>query len=152
MNNYNDYLMNNLPYDMNYMNTFTDMSKNFNINNVNSNIDNVQTGFLKGNMFNNLYDPFENYKYEVIKEDSERSKLLNEIRMFKFALIDLDLYLDVKPGDVSAINLYNNYLNQEKILCDEYERNYGPLSLSSNYLGGNYWSWVKGPWPWEGEH
>ena len=48
------------------------------------------------------------------------------------------------------INLYDQYLMEEKKLCKEYEKNYGPLTLDGENLGTNSWNWIKSPWPWEG--
>ena len=50
MNNYYDYDFNNYNYSN---------------NNVNNNIDPYK-GFIRGNIFDNLYDPYKNYKpYEI---------------------------------------------------------------------------------------
>ena len=46
--------------------------------------------------------------------------------------------------------MYSKYLKEEKRLCDEFERMYGPLTLDSMYLDGNSWKWNNSPWPWEG--
>lgn len=68
---------------------------------------------------------------------------------YKFALTELDLYLDTNPNDIEMINLYNQYLNIEKQMSDKYESMYGPLTLNSNYLNKNNWTWKNSPWPWE---
>ena len=70
--------------------------------------------------------------------------------MYKFALNELDLYLDIYPNDTMMLNLYKKYQTEEKQLCNEFEKNYGPLTLDSEYLGNNNWKWINSPWPWEG--
>ena len=47
------------------------------------------------------------------------------------------------------VNLYNKYLMDEKKLCDEYEREFGPLTMNGLNMGMDRWNWVNSPWPWE---
>jgi len=160
MNNYNDYynFLNNGFNDMNYMTDYNSMMQDMNYNNAFNNtflIPNNQNqivdsyeGFIRGNMFNNLYDPYKNYQPQI-KATSEREELLNKVRQLKFAMIDLNLYLDTNPNDKNAIMLFNNYRNQEKKACEEFERKYGPLTIDSEVLSNNTWIWNNGPWPWE---
>ena len=107
-------------------------------------------GWMRGNMFANLYDSYKSYKPAEIKASNEQQALLYQVMQYKFALTDLDLYLDTHPNDSNAINLYNNYLNIEKQMSDKYESMYGPLTLDSNHLDKNTWIWKNSPWPWEG--
>lgn len=107
-------------------------------------------GFLRGNLFNNLYDPYKNYRYGNLNPTNQKEELLYNILMYKFALTELDLYLDTHPNDSQMLNLYNKYLSEEKRLCDQFEKNYGPLTIDSDNLGNNSWKWIKSPWPWEG--
>ena len=41
-------------------------------------------------------------------------------------------------------------ITENKKLTDQYEKNYGPLTVNSEYLGDSSWKWIKSPWPWEG--
>ena len=137
----------NIPEDW-----YKEFNNNFNVYdkmNNNNQID-PKEGFLRGNLFNNLYDPYKNYKYGDLKPTNQKEELLYNILMYKFALVELDLYLDTNPRDSKTISLYNQYLNEEKKLCKEYEKNYGPLTLDGENLGTNSWNWIKSPWPWEG--
>ena len=115
-----------------------------------TNLTNPKEGFLRGNLFNNLYDPYKDYKYGMLNPTNKKEELLFNILMHKFALIELNLYLDTHPNNQEMIKLYNNYLMEEKKLCKEYERNYGPLTVDSENLDTNSWNWIKSPWPWEG--
>lgn len=161
MNNYNDYL--------NYQNGFSDMNYMTNPNNMigdlnyqslmpaqtptmpempqNSNILDSYEGFKRGNMFSNLYDQYKNYKPMELKANSEREDILMQWQEINFAMIDLQLYLDVKPNDKKALDLFNDYLKKEKELCRLYESKYGPLTFDS--IATNSWAWENGPWPWE---
>lgn len=135
-----------------FNNTFMNPSNNMgmmNANNMNNNLADPKTGFLRGNLFNNLYDPYKNYKYGDIKATNKKEELLFNILQYKFAMVELNLYLDVNPMDSKMIDLYNRYLMEEKKLCDEFEKSYGPLTLDSRYMNNN-WDWIQSPWPWEG--
>ena len=140
----------NIPEDW-----YKDFNTNFNVYNnmdINNNpsLAEPKEAFLRGNLFNNLYDPYKNYKYSSLKPTNKKEELLYNILMYKFALIELNLYLDTHPNNTSMLNLYNKYLNEEKKLCKQYEMSYGPLTIDSENLGTNSWNWIKSPWPWEG--
>ena len=139
----------NIPDDWykEFNNTF-DIKNNMNINNTN--LANPKEGFLRGNLFNNLYEPYKNYQYKKLNPMNKKEELLFNILMYKFALKELNLYLDVYPNNNQMLNLYNKYLIEEKQLCDQYEKTYGPLTTDSNNLDKNNWKWIKSPWPWEG--
>lgn len=107
-------------------------------------------GWIKGNLFANLYDPYKNYKPVEVNPNNEKEALLYQLMQYQFVLIDLDLYLDTHPNDQEAINLYHKYLTIKKQMCDKYESMYGAITLDSNYLGTNSWTWKNSPWPWEG--
>ena len=117
---------------------------------MNSNLADLKVAFDRGNLFNGLYDPYKNYKYRLLKASNRKEELLLNILSYNFALTELALYLDVNPNDGNMINLYNQYLNDKKRLVDDYERNFGPLTLDGLNVGDNDWHWNKTPWPWEG--
>ena len=152
-NNYNDMNFmpdpNNMIYDMNTMTAFpnTFMMPNNNISD-NSNITDSQTGFKRGNLFNNLYSEYKNYKPNDLKANSEREDLIMQIDEQRFAIIEMNLYLDIYPNDKNALNKFNNYLRKEKELINLYESKYGPMTISSPVQTDN-WLWNNSPWPWE---
>lgn len=149
-NNYNDMNFmtdpNNMIYDMNYQNAFTNT---FMIPNTsNNNILDTKLGFKRGNIFNNLYDEYKNYKPQELKANSEREDLLLQIDEQRFAMIEINLYLDLYPNDKSALSKFNTYLKKEKELVTLYESKYGPLTIGSPVQTNN-WLWDNSPWPWE---
>jgi spore coat protein JB len=79
--------------------------------------------------------------------DPKREQLLREIQAADFTLIDLNLYLDTHPSDQRALTLYNNSAQRAKMLRDNYERMYGPLTPMS--YSAYPWQWIASPWPWE---
>ena len=152
-NNYNDMNFmtdpNNMIYDMNTMTAFpnTFMMPNNNISD-NSNITDTQTGFKRGNLFNNLYSEYKNYKPNDLKANSEREDLIMQIDEQRFAIIEMNLYLDIYPNDKNALNKFNSYLRKEKELINLYESKYGPMTISSPVQTDN-WLLNNSPWPWE---
>ena len=148
-NNYNDMNFivdpNNMIYDMNYQTPF---QNTFTMPNTNNNILDTKTGFKRGNLFNNLYDEYKNYKPAELKANNEKEDLLLQIDEQRFAMIEMNLYLDLYPNDKEALNRFNTYLKKEKELVALYESKYGPLTTSSPVQTNN-WTWDNSPWPWE---
>lgn len=151
--------MNNNFYDIpsdwynEFNNTFNTLDMNANIPNKMTNdnsLANPKVALDRGNLFNNLYNPYRNYKYRELKPINRKEELLYNLLKYKFTLKDIELYLDTNPNNKYMINLYNNYLLEEKKACNEYEKNLGPLTLDSDYLKGSSWKWLENNWPWEG--
>ncbi len=122
----------------------------FNVSNKMNNNINPKEGFLRGNLFDKLYKPYKNYTYGNLKASNKKEEMLYNLLMYKFALTELNLHLDVYPNDTMMLNLFKKYQKEEKELCKEFEKNYGPLTLDSEYVGNNNWRWIDSPWPWEG--
>lgn len=142
----NDY--NNI-YGYNTNNIFKDNYPNMYENNTPTYKLNSKTGYIRGNMFENLYNPYKNYKPQEITTNNEKETLLNKVRQYRFAMIDLNLYLDNYPNDTNVIKIFNNYQNLEKQACYEYESKYGPLTIDDMPNNVNTWIWDNSPWPWE---
>ena len=144
--------MNNNFYEIpnDWYSEFANNFMNNNMNNTNIELADPQTALDRGNLFNNLYDPYRNYKYRPLRAHNQQEELLYNILMHNFALIEMDLYLDLNPNNQNILNLYNRYLNNKKKLVSEYERNYGPLTCEGDNIGINNWNWRMSPWPWEG--
>ena len=123
---------------------------NFNVYNfrpAKNDIANLMEGFNRGNMFNNLYDPYKNHYYKVMVK-GERDSLLLNIQMLDFALTDLNLYLDLFPKDSNALNLYNKYNEELNNYKKTFEKKYGPLTADGIKYQGEF-IWIKNPWPWD---
>lgn len=150
LNGYND--MNYMPNsnqiieDLNYQSL---LPNNINTsNNQNKNIIDTEEGFKRGNMFKNLYDEYKNYKPRKLTAKNEREDMLLQIMEYTFAMIDIQLYLDMYPNDRDALKLFNTYLNNKKDLTNMFEEKYGPLTIDSDNQKNN-WTWNNSPWPWE---
>lgn len=79
--------------------------------------------------------------------EATMDELLEQIKCYRFAIIELGLYLDTHPNDERAICLHNEYARMYKMLTDQYQRKYGPLSIM---YPCKKWRWLEEPWPWEG--
>ena len=106
-------------------------------------------GFIRGNMFQNIYKPYKLDRPYQIEPMNEQAEMLTNIDALCFALIDLNLYLDVFPNDKKAVDIFNQYRMQKNELQRQYENKYGPLVLTSDALNTYPWAWDNKPWPWE---
>ena len=144
--------MNNYPNFKNfdYKNIFNQI-KNINTNNnlEQNSLYEPYNGFIRGNMYKKLFDPYKIKEPYEIRPMNEQAELLTYIDALCFATIDLSLYLDVYPNDKTAIDLFNQYRIQKKDLTEQYENKFGPLLLSSDSLNSYPWAWDDRPWPWE---
>jgi len=138
--NYN-YFGNSLPNDV----LNQGMNDNYNQNRLYE----PYEGFIRGNLFKDLYDPYRNDRPYQIKPMNEQAEILTNLDSLGFAMVDLNLYLDVYPDDRNAINLYNQYRQEKENLLKLYESKYGPIVLSSDALNAVPWAWDNKPWPWE---
>ena len=141
-------------YNYNYPPNFYfdgDNLRNYQKNNYyqNDNLFNPYEGLIRGNLFKNIYDPYKNQKPYAIKPMNNQAKMLTDIDSLEFALIDLNLYLDVYPDDKSAIELFNKYRNEQNELLHNYQNEFGPILLNSDSLNNMPWMWDNKPWPWE---
>ena len=106
-------------------------------------------GFIRGNMFKDLYNTYKTSDPINLKAMSDKDKMRAMLDAFDFALIDINLYLDVYPNDKDMINLFNEYKTQANKIKDEYESMYGPICIDSNQNMTYPWAWDNEPWPWE---
>jgi len=105
-------------------------------------------GFIRGNMFESLYNE---YKIRPLNLEASNDKemLLLYVDMFCFAAHDINLYLDIHPNDKDMIELYNEYRVQSNNLLEEYQSRFGPVFVNSDATKEIPWSWDNEPWPWE---
>ena len=108
------------------------------------------SAFIKGNLFNNLYIPYKDYKVAQINPKNEKEYLMLMIQIYDLCAHELTLYLDVNPNDQEAIRLRTEYINLAKQALNEYESQYKALNLTSSNLATIPWAWDTKKWPWEG--
>lgn len=158
MNDYMDYYnyMNNLNQmpDVNQMMYNAVPNNNMNQkqtpNSSLSNFAEPYVGFTRGNMFNNLYYEYKNYRPQELNPQNDKEYLQLLVQMYGFAAHDLGLYLDVNPNDREAITKRTEYINMYNEALQQYENNYGPVTQNSEMLKSSPWAWDTKKWPWEG--
>lgn len=160
MNNYSDYrnyyMMNQNP-DMNHNMQMNSSGNNFNFNKCdydqqNTNPDKLYDpyqGFIRGNMFPDLYNTYKVKKPYEVEPMNDQAKLLTYVDALQFASHDLNLFLDTHPKNTEMIHLFNHYREEAEKAVQEYERKYGPLYVTSDSLNTTPWAWNELPWPWE---
>ena len=89
---------------------------------------------------------FEKLSCEESENDMTKEEMAKKLKCYRFAIIELGLYLDTHPDDEKAICLHKEYANKFKVLEDKYQKVYGPLSIM---YPCNKWRWLEQPWPWE---
>lgn len=85
-------------------------------------------------------------KNECEVNDMTREEMAKQLKCYRFAIIELGLYLDTHPDDEKALCLHKEYSNRFKELSDKYQKVYGPLTIM---FPCNKWRWLEEPWPWE---
>ena len=104
-------------------------------------------GFLRGNMFQDEYEPYKNLTYFKLNPSNDKERLLYQVMAYSFAINDLNLYLDLHPDNKGMLDLFKKYVKEEKELCNEYVNKDGPLEV--NEVKGQKFDWINSPWPWE---
>ena len=87
-------------------------------------------GFIRGNMFLNLYNGYTDNNLDI-NPTSEQARMLTSLSALDFATHDINLYLDLYPDDRDMIELFNKYKNEANIVRVEYEKKYGPILVIS---------------------
>lgn len=142
--------MNNYDFDRQMLNYNINNNMNNSIINPNNNLSGLYTGFIRGNMFTNLYDQYKNYQPAAVNPRNEREQYLLDLNQVQFAMHDIHLYLDNFPNDRSMINEFNKNRKLYNEILDKYQQKYGPLNINSDSLNNIPWQWNNEPWPWEG--
>ena len=82
---------------------------------------------------------------------SEQEKLLHNIDLMGFVIIEMTEYLDTHPNDTEAIDYLNHYVRMKNQAMREYASKYTPLTISTaDASNSNEWIWATSPMPWEG--
>ena len=128
-----------------------------NVNNMSSTTNQTITlfgpyeGFIKGNLYSNLYDPYKDYDPVQLTPNNQYQEDLLNLNQMQFAAHEINLFLDNYPNDTNMLSLYNKYKKSYLKLLQEFENRYGPVMVSSDVLNTTPWAWNNEPWPWEGD-
>ena len=79
---------------------------------------------------------------------SEQSRMLKDISIIDFTLVELNEYLDTHPHDRQAMEYFNHYARIKNQMARDFSARYFPLTadMSTDTREGN---WVLSPMPWE---
>lgn len=80
----------------------------------------------------------------------DEEKLLKEISMVDFVIVEMTEYLDTHPYDTQAIEYFNFYSRMKNQMLKEFAEKYWPLTLSTAENTGSEWAWGLQNPPWEG--
>ena len=79
---------------------------------------------------------------------TDREKMIKQVQMYHFAMVDASLFLDTHPDNQQALCEYHKVTKQLDELRQYYRENFGPLT-PAEVNSTTDWTWVSGPWPWE---
>lgn len=79
---------------------------------------------------------------------NEKQKLLRRLQAARFALVEINLYLDSHPDCQEGLKYFREKRAEAKRLTDEYQTKYGPLTAIES-PAEERWEWVETPFPWE---
>ncbi|MDE5867197.1 MAG: spore coat protein CotJB [Lachnospiraceae bacterium] len=82
---------------------------------------------------------------------NEQEKLLHNISLMDFVIVEMTEYLDTHPADSEAIDYLKHYVRMKNQALREYASKYSPLTISTADASScNEWPWATTPMPWEG--
>ena len=80
----------------------------------------------------------------------EGMRMLNDIRIVDFVLVDLSLYLDTHPFDQEAMEYFNHYVRIKNKMSRDFSMRFFHLTTDQDE-SKKEWRWGAAPLPWEGE-
>ena len=83
------------------------------------------------------------------KTNPECTRMLKDIGIISFVMVELNLYLDTHPHDHEAIEYYQHYKLLYNRMVKDFSERFYPLNLS-NVFDSAHWTWSMAPMPWEG--
>ena len=82
---------------------------------------------------------------------NEQQKLLHDIGILDFVVVELTEFLDTHPNDRNALEYFNHYNRMSDQAKKEYAKKFGPLTIAlASESDCNNWDWATLPMPWEG--
>ncbi len=78
-----------------------------------------------------------------------QEKLLRDIGIVDFVLVELTEYLDTHPFDRNAMEYFNHYARIKHQMSREFAQKYFPLTKEMAE-SDKEWRWGMAPLPWEG--
>lgn len=102
-----------------------------------------EDAIAKGTLFPGLDLPFMGKTNMPSKDNSP----LFQLQTIAFVLQELALYLDTHKDDKEAFSVFQSFRKLYAKSLEDYEKNYGPITLYG--ITGDQYNWLDKPWPWE---
>ena len=135
----------NVPIFNNGMNN----ANNNKLSNMN-NLFNPNEGYVKGNMFRNLYDPYKNYRPASLNPRNDKELAMLNLGQVGFAMHEVNLYLDNFPNNRDMLNKFNELRTSYEKMLNDYQSKYGPIEITSPYMTNTPFAWSTNAFPWNG--
>ena len=102
-------------------------------------------GLVRGTLFPGLDLPF----MGMVNNQEKDATPLEELQALSFAVVELGEYLDTHADDTEALQLFRSYVELYQKGAAEYQKQYGPLTMSQSGADGKSYNWLQDPWPWD---
>lgn len=81
--------------------------------------------------------------------DDNYYRLLKDLQMHDFALLELSLFLNTHPADMPSLQQFNQLVQKRQRIAANFEQLYGPLLQYGHSYSKFPWQWAQSPWPWQ---
>ena len=78
-----------------------------------------------------------------------REMMMRKIQQLDFSLVDAGMYLNGHPKDPAALSYFKQQQKEFQQAIQDYTNKYGPITFKAG-MYNDRWTWIDGPWPWEG--
>lgn len=82
-------------------------------------------------------------------KNQDQARMLKDIGIVDFILVELTLYLDTHPDDQKAMEHFNYYAKIKNKMTRDFSMMYFPLT-KDQAESSTSWRWGDAPLPWEG--
>lgn len=79
----------------------------------------------------------------------EQAAMMNRLQQLGLTLNDLNIYLDTHLYDNYAMERFAMTADEYKNLADQYDRAYGPLTVTQLDNEAEGWLWAMQDFPWD---
>ena len=83
------------------------------------------------------------------RQSSECARMLKDIGIISFVMVELGLYLDTHPGDQEAMEYFQHYRRLYNRMTADFSERFYPLNMATDD-DTQKWTWALAPMPWEG--
>jgi spore coat protein JB len=106
---------------------------------------NLDDALAKGTLFPGLDLP---WKGMVNKSHPYAGTPIGELMELRFAIVELNLYLDTHPNDREALEMLKTLNKMFRDGQERFAKMYDPQMII-DLVYGDAFSWIDNPWPWE---